>query len=127
MIRLLFATLLFLGVHGHSHGREASREDYLERDTAKLAILDKITARVDSIEVHAGELFQFGSLELTVRSCLETPTEFTPESLAFVTLGERIQADSDTRKLFSGWMFASSPGLSALEHPVYDVWVIDCL
>ena len=124
MIRLI-ATILFLVVTT-AHAREASREDYLARENAQLAILDKITARVENIDISVGQDYLFGSLELKLHHCLETPIEFTPEALAFVTLGERIHENSAPKKLFSGWMFASSPGLSALEHPVYDVWVVDC-
>lgn len=125
MIRLLILSFLFLSTAAHA--REASREDYLEREKAELAILDKITARVQNIELQIGESAVLGSLELGLERCVEPPMEFTPETLAYVTLAERTSEDSPSTSLFSGWMFASSPGLSALEHPVYDVWVVDCL
>ncbi len=124
MFRLFFLAFLLLSVEANA--REANREDYLERDTAKLAILDKITARVENIELQVGESTVIGSLELALQRCAETPMEYTPESIAFVTLGERLNESSTAKPLFNGWMFASSPGLSALEHPVYDVWVVDC-
>lgn len=125
MIRLFIFSFLLLSTE--IHAREASREDYLERDRAKLAILDKITARVENIELQVGENTVLGSLELKLERCLEPPMEFTPETLAYVHLAENTGDDTPSTSLFSGWMFASSPGLSALEHPVYDVWVVDCL
>ncbi|MDX6748968.1 DUF2155 domain-containing protein [Geminicoccaceae bacterium 1502E] len=85
--------------------------------------LDKVTARVEQIELRVGEEILFGSLAITARACLETPPTEPPESAAFLEIDERESVDE---RIFSGWMFASSPGLSALEHPVYDVWVLDC-
>ena len=71
------------------------------------------------------KLLRFGSLEITPRTCSKRPPEETPEVTAFLEISD-LKADGTKKKLFSGWMFASSPALSALEHPVYDVWVIDC-
>src|SRR5688572_2370276 len=87
--------------------------------------LDKITARTSLIQVPVGAEAAFGTLRITPRACLETPPTEPPESAAFL---EITVADpgSEAKTAFSGWMFASSPSLSALEHPVYDVWVIDC-
>lgn len=88
--------------------------------------LDKVTARVTTIETQLGQTVHFGSLEITARRCFKRPPEESPESAAFLEIRE-IRQGEDSRPLFSGWMFASSPALSALEHPVYDVWVKDCL
>ncbi len=87
--------------------------------------LDKVTARVSTFEAPLGVAVRFGTLSITLRSCERTPPEEPPESSAFVEIYE---ARSDQRpiSLFEGWMFASSPALSALEHPVYDVWVLEC-
>ena len=87
--------------------------------------VDKITARVTDIRAPMNKPLRFGSLEITPRTCSKRPPEETPEVTAFVEVSD-IKADGGKKKLFSGWMFASSPALSALEHPVYDVWVIDC-
>jgi hypothetical protein len=92
---------------------------------AKLQGLDKITARTTVIEARVGEEAAFGTLRITPRACLETPPTEPPESAAFL----EIKVDdpgSEPKDAFSGWMFASSPSISALEHPVYDVWVIEC-
>ena len=87
--------------------------------------LDKITARISTFEVPVNDMARFGSLEITVRRCHKTPPEEPPESAAFMEVVDN-RPDSPSVVLFSGWMFASSPAISAMEHPVYDVWVVDC-
>ncbi len=94
-------------------------------ETAVLQGLDKITARISTFEVPVNQTAVFGSLEITVRRCDKTPPEEPPESAAFMEIVDA-RPDSPSVLLFSGWMFASSPAVSALEHPVYDIWVIDC-
>ena len=93
---------------------------------AVLQGLDKITARTSTFEVPGGQAARFGRLEVTVRACRRTPPIEAPEAAAFLEMQERPPDETAAVALFSGWMFASSPALSALEHPVYDVWVIDC-
>lgn len=92
---------------------------------AVLQGLDKITARVSTIEAPVGEVTTFGSLAITPRACDKRPPEDPPESAAFLEIRDAPAGEAPV-DLFSGWMFASSPALAALEHPVYDVWVIDC-
>lgn len=99
----------------------------IEFPVVVLQALDKVTARVSVLEVAVGETRTFGSLEVTARTCLETPPTEPPDSVAFLEVREQqVGQSSIVDDLFIGWMFASSPALSALEHPVYDVWVIDC-
>jgi hypothetical protein len=87
--------------------------------------LDKVTARISTIEVPVGGAAKFGSLTIVARACQKSPPEEPPEAAAFLEVTET-PASAPPVSLFSGWMFASSPALSALEHPVYDVWVKDC-
>jgi hypothetical protein len=87
--------------------------------------LDKVTARTTEIRAAMGETARFGTLRITPRACLETPPTEPPESAAFLEIAVA-DPGSEPETAFTGWMFASSPSLSALEHPVYDVWVIDC-
>ncbi len=111
--------------------------------TAVFTGLDKITARISRLEADIGTRVQFGTLEILAQSCNKRPPEEPPETTAFVevfnigtTLADQLQEDEGTdtglvtpqepERIFSGWMFASSPGLNAVEHPVYDVWLIDC-
>ncbi|HRY25386.1 MAG TPA: DUF2155 domain-containing protein [Geminicoccaceae bacterium] len=97
----------------------------LEHGVAVLQGLDKVTARVSVLELRIGEEIRFGSLAIRARACLETPPTEPPESAAFLEIDE-VEAGDGPEAVFTGWMFASTPGISALEHPVYDVWVIDC-
>lgn len=94
-------------------------------DIAVLQGLDKITARISTIEAPLNEPVRFGSLEIVARACDKAPPEETPESTAFLEIVD-VRPDSPAVELFTGWMFASSPAVSAVEHPVYDVWVVDC-
>lgn len=97
----------------------------LPADAAVLQGLDKITARISTFDAPIDEPVRFGSLEIVARTCHKTPPEEPPERAAFLEVTD-IRPDSPEIRLFTGWMFASSPAVSALEHPVYDVWVIDC-
>lgn len=94
-------------------------------EIAVLQGMDKVTARVSTIRVPVGDRRRFGALLITVHTCDKRPPEETPESAAFLDIRELRQGE-DAVDLFRGWMFASSPALSAMEHPVYDVWVVGC-
>ena len=98
----------------------------LEGSGVLLQGLDKVTARITTIEAPLNKPVRFGTLEITARRCFKRPPEESPESAAFLEIRE-LREDEAPQQLFVGWMFASSPALSALEHPVYDVWVKDCL
>nr|WP_207461962.1 DUF2155 domain-containing protein [Azospirillum sp. SYSU D00513] len=97
----------------------------VERPAAKLQGLDKVTARTSTFSLAVGDTKLFGSLRVTLRACRENPPIETPESAAFLEVVET-QQDEEAKPVFRGWMFASSPALSAMEHPVYDVWVLSC-
>jgi len=92
---------------------------------AVLQTLDKVTARVSTLSVPVGRTAKFGTLFIKIHKCDKRPPEETPESASFLDITER-RTDGQSVRIFTGWMFASSPALNALEHPVYDVWVIDC-
>jgi hypothetical protein len=93
--------------------------------TAILQGLDKISARVSQIEAPVGTAVQFGTLSILVRDCEQSRPEDAPENAAFVQIYETPTGEA-TKRLFSGWMFSSSPALSGLEHPVYDVTLLSC-
>lgn len=97
----------------------------IEADVVVLQGLDKVTARTRKFRVPVGSSRNFGSLEITARHCYKTPPEEPPERKAFLEIVD-VRPDRKAVKIFSGWMFASSPALNALEHPVYDIWVTDC-
>ena len=95
-------------------------------DTAVLQGLDKVTGRIQKIEAPVGATIHFGTLEIIARTCRKRPPEEQPEAASFLDIWE-IKPNEPATSLFRGWMFASSPALSALEHPVYDIWVLDCV
>ncbi len=106
----------------------------LSRSGARVRVLDKISGRADDIEIIVGETQSHRNLDLTVRACYQTPPEeLPPESVAYVeVISNKINPETGTAaeddpRLFGGWMFASSPGLNAMEHAIYDVWVINCM
>jgi len=114
--------------NGFGQEQEGSAPD-IEHQVAILQGLDKITARISPIYATLGLPTYFGSLEIVVRTCRETPPTEPPESAVFMEIRElphNADRERDPEVLFSGWMFASSPAVSALEHAVYDVWVVDC-
>lgn len=95
------------------------------RDTVTLARgLDKVTARIVELELPEDKPVRFGSLVITSRHCQSRPPEEPPETFAFLEI-EDVQ-DAEPTDIFTGWMIASSPALHALEHPVYDIWVVGC-
>jgi hypothetical protein len=87
--------------------------------------LDKQTARVFIIDARVGQAIEFGTLKIIVKHCEKAPLENRQESMAFVKITEQ-KPQRSTNNLFSGWMFSSSPALSALDHPTYDIWVKEC-
>jgi hypothetical protein len=95
-------------------------------EVALLQGLDKVTARVSTIEAPVGRTVRFGTLQIIARTCDKRPPEETPESAAFLDIWE-VRPGEAAISIFRGWMFASSPSLSAVHHPVYDVWVLDCI
>ena len=102
-----------------------ARADDIPMPVAVLQALDKITARVQTIEASVGDTLRFGTLQMIVRVCYRRPAEETPESTAFLDIWD-MRRNETPQDVFRGWMFASSPALSAVEHPVYDVWLVDC-
>ena len=87
--------------------------------------LDKITGRIITFDVYTDETVQFGALRVTPRVCYSRPPTEAARTDAFVEVDE-ITLDNEVKRIFSGWMFAASPGLNAVEHPVFDVWLNDC-
>ena len=87
--------------------------------------LDKITARVSTFEIEVGEVGFFGVLSIEVKSCKKKPPTEPPEKVAFMVINDS-KSGEKMIEVFNGWMFASSPSLNGLEHPVYDVLVLDC-
>jgi hypothetical protein len=122
---LLFVTILALSAVASAQTRGG---------TAVLRGLDKVTGHARDFNAPLGQPVQFGTLEVVARACEKRPEEETPEVSVYLQITDTAPSlrrsergeSAERREIFSGWMFASSPGLNALEHPVYDVWAIDC-
>ena len=97
----------------------------LNNPVAEFSGLDKITGRIIKFDVLIDETVQFGALQVTPRVCHTRPPTEPEQTTAFVEVDE-ITLANKIQRLFTGWMFATSPGLHAIEHPVYDVWLVDC-
>ena len=102
-----------------------ARADKIKHPIAVFSGLDKITGRTIAFEAATGETVQFGTLQITERACYTRPATEAPQTTSFVEVDE-IDADKKYKRIFSGWMFAASPGLHGIEHPIYDVWLTDC-
>jgi hypothetical protein len=97
----------------------------IENARAVFAGLDKITGRTISFDAAIGETVQFGALQVTARACYTRPPTEATNTDAFVEVDE-VTLQGEIKRIFTGWMFASSPGLHAVEHPIYDIWLTDC-
>ena len=92
---------------------------------AVFAALDKVTGRVSPLEIRMGQTATFGALKVTARACYTRPSTENPLTSAFIEVDE-ILLDGSARRIFTGWTFAESPGLHAVEHPTFDVWLTSC-
>ena len=126
-IRLKGAALVAALLFAHTTAADAAPvpEQMIAKPGAKLQWLDKVTARTSTFTIAVGETKAMGSLRITLRACKENPPIEPPESAAFLEVAE-IKPGEQAEPVFSGWMFASSPALSAMEHAIYDVWVLSC-
>ena len=97
----------------------------IENPVAVFSGIDKITGRITNFDVYIGETVQFGALQVTPRVCYSRDETEAQKVTTFVEVDE-ITLDRKIRRIFTGWMFADSPGLNAVEHPVYDVWLVEC-
>lgn len=117
---LCFVLLVSFAFQAHA---ERTFEKYR---TAVLRSLDKPNARVQKFDADLNKAFMLGTLKVVVRDCRKTSPEDEPEVAVFMDITDTREKDEAKAKLFSGWMFSSSPALSALENPIYDVWALDC-
>jgi len=112
-------------VAGAAAAASPAEAERLSNQVAVFAALDKVTARIKSLDVPINETVDFGALKITARVCYSRPPTERPKTTAFVEIDE-IELDGSVKRLFTGWMFAESPGLNAVEHPVFDVWLTEC-
>ena len=97
----------------------------IENQVAVFSALDKVTARISKFEVPLGKSAVFGALKVTPRVCYSRPATEEPKTTSFVEV-EETQLDGAEKRIFTGWMFAESPGIYGLEHPTFDVWLTEC-
>jgi hypothetical protein len=116
------AALLAAGLLTASSAVAAER---ITNPVAEFTGIDKITGRIITFDVYINETVQFGALQVTPRVCYSAPESEEPRTDSFVEVDE-ITLDRKIRRIFTGWMFAESPGLNAVEHAVYDVWLKAC-
>jgi hypothetical protein len=102
-----------------------ARADRIENKMAVFSALDKVTAHISKFEVALGQTATFGALKITPRACYSRPPTEEPKTTTFVEIDET-QLDGSEKRIFTGWMFAESPGIYGLEHPTYDVWLTEC-
>ncbi|WP_431283497.1 DUF2155 domain-containing protein [Humitalea sp. 24SJ18S-53] len=103
----------------------AIAQEWPRRNTAELQALDKVTARVSTFNATVGTPVRFGTLTILVRACHARPAEDVPDAAAWLEITDE-RAAPDAPPAFRGWMFASAPGVHTLEHPVYDIRVLEC-
>ncbi len=97
----------------------------INNPTAVFSGLDKITGRIITFDVAINETVQFGALQVTPRVCYTRPPSETQTTDSFLEVDE-VTLQGEVRRIFTGWMFVASPGLNAVEHPIYDVWLVNC-
>lgn len=126
-ITLLALILLCMALpYSAARAQEQQPREMTSYPRVKLQSLDKATARTMTFEAKVGSTLKFGTLYMQVKSCQKSSPIDEPKSAAFLQVWE-VDTNEEAHWIFSGWMFASSPALSPMDHPIYDVWVLDCL
>lgn len=125
-LRFLFRLFAALAFFGLAFAVAPANAQPMAHPVATLAGLDKITGRITRFDVYIDETVLFGALEITPRACYDRPaTDTLQRTSAFLEVDQR-SLDGTAKRIFTGWMFADSPALNAVDHPVYDVWLIEC-
>ena len=119
-INCTLSLLLSLGVFQNVNAAE------IETNSAKMQAMDKITGRVNEIIVPVKSKISYGDFSLVLRSCKKRPAEETPENFAFVDVADKSFGENEYN-IFRGWIISSTPGINAIEHPIYDVWLLECV
>ena len=98
----------------------------ISTNAALMQSMDKLTGRVKKITVPVNSQINYGDFSLVLRACKKNPPEETPENFAFVDVADKSLGDKEYN-IFRGWMLSSTPGINAIEHPIYDVWLLECI
>ncbi|HYD19596.1 MAG TPA: DUF2155 domain-containing protein [Patescibacteria group bacterium] len=125
-MRILFS-LLALGLVLAPLQAEAAPRKMEDMQIVVMRTIDKLSARTHTFEIPVDKTVKFGnSLFIKVRACRRASPLDRPESAAFMQVWERKPSEEESKWIFSGWMFASNPSISSMDHPVYDAWVMEC-
>jgi hypothetical protein len=116
---LLFAGLVL------ALGTGSVYAETIANKVARFSGLDKITGRITQFDVYVNETVQFGALQITPRDCYSRPPTETERNTVFVEV-DQVTLKGSINRVFTGWMFADSPALNAIDHPVYDIWLVTC-
>ena len=98
---------------------------YIESNKAKIKILDKITTKVETFEININDSINFNSLQIEIFACYKNPPEDIPENFVLLKIYDKI-INSEDQAIYQGWMISSSPSTTPLEHPIYDLWLVEC-
>jgi len=115
-----------LNVSINSETNESFKSENSKKIYINLTALDKITAKTSSIRLAVGEIKSFGSLEIKALKCAYSKDDDNPDTLAYIQVKDLSSKDNNQVFLFNGWTFASNPTLQSIDHPVYDLWIINC-
>lgn len=119
------AAILLAAAAQPAQAQTAPTATWRTLETAQLQTLDKVTGRVRTLDAPVEREVMVGTLSVVVRACRKRPPEEPPESAAYLDVVER-KSGEQAQTVFRGWMFASAPAVSAMDHPVYDIWVVGC-
>lgn len=126
MVKTKLTKLLLSTALGCLLSSAPSAAKEIDTNMAKLQAMDKITGKVSVIEAPVNGEVKFGSFSIVVRTCRTRPPEETPDNYGFIDVVDKLQ-DGRQVNIFKGWMISSSPSLNAIEHPIYDVWLLQCV
>lgn len=121
MIRTIRTLVLALAALGAA----PALGETIANPVAAFSGLDKITGRITNFDVYIDETVQFGALQITPRACYSRPPTETQRTSVFVEV-DQVSLKGSVTRIFTGWMFADSPALNAIDHAVYDIWLLDC-
>jgi hypothetical protein len=127
MRRAALPVAALLGLAAFASAAASAQQDpgWVPQRTASLQALDKVTARVTVLEAPVNQTTSFGTLRITLRACNARPPEEVADAAAWLQVRD-VRNKAEGEPVFSGWMFANAPGIAMLEHPVYDLRVLDC-
>ncbi len=123
--RLAAAALTLPLLVASAGGEAAVAQEWVPAQAATLQALDKVTARVSVVEARVGQPARFGTLTIQLRACHARAPDEVPDAAAWMEITDA-RAEAGAPPAFRGWMFANAPGVSMLEHPVYDIRVLEC-